>query len=90
MFLILEVKTNFNKIGIEILTICLFAWYADLWPSQHLSSAVSYPIHTVPGQASWAVNQYYVAIRSPVTDNCPAWISGRERKDVKMISWPNL
>ena len=24
----------------------------------------------------------------PVTDNCPTWISGRERMAVEMISWP--
>ena len=25
---------------------------------------------------------------SPVTDNCPSWISGRERMAVEIISWP--
>ena len=25
---------------------------------------------------------------SPVTDNCPTWISGRERMAIEMISWP--
>ena len=30
-----------------------------------------------PGQASWAVYQYLVPSLSPVTDNCPSWISGR-------------
>ena len=27
-------------------------------------------------------------ILSPVTDNCPSWISGRERMAVEIISWP--
>ena len=29
-------------------------------------------------------------ILSPVTDNCPSWISGRERKVIEIFSWPNL
>ena len=29
-------------------------------------------------------------ILSPVTDNCPSWISGRERMVVEMFLWPNL
>ena len=32
--------------------------------------------------------QYLVHILSPVTDNCPSWISGRERMAVEIISWP--
>ena len=27
---------------------------------------------------------------SPVTDNCPSWISGRVRMVVEIFSWPNL
>ena len=42
----------------------------------------------VPGQASKAVYQYLVHILSPVTDNCPSWISGRERMAVEIISRP--
>ena len=34
------------------------------------------------------VNQYLVHILSPVTDNCPTWISGRERMATEMVSWP--
>ena len=30
-----------------------------------------------------------VHILSPVTDNCPPWISGRERLAVEITSWPN-
>ena len=29
-------------------------------------------------------------ILSPVTDNCPSWISRRERMAVEIFSWPNL
>ena len=39
---------------------------------QVISGAVSYSIHTVPGQASMAVYQFVVHILSPVTDNCPS------------------
>ena len=51
---------------------------------------VSYPNHTIPGQASQTVNQYLVHILSPVTDNCSSWISGRGRMAVEMFSWPSL
>ena len=34
--------------------------------------------------------QYLVPILSPVTDNCPSWISGRMRMVVEFFSWPNL
>ena len=29
-----------------------------------------------------------LSILTPVTDNCPSWISGRERIAVQIISWP--
>ena len=50
---------------------------------------VSWPNHTFPVQAYnyQAVNQYSVPILSPVTDNCPSWISRRERMTVEKISW---
>ena len=57
---------------------------------QHISGVVSYPNHTVPGQASYAVYQYLVHILSPVTDNCSSWISGRGRIAVEIFSWPSL
>ena len=41
---------------------------------QVISGMVSYPIHTVPGQASYAVYQHLVHILSPVTDNCPSHV----------------
>ena len=31
-----------------------------------------------------------VHIRLPETDNCPSWISGRERMTIENISWSNL
>ena len=48
-----------------------------------ISSWVSLLIHIVPEQASYAVYQYLVHILSPLTDNCPSRISGKE----KMISY---
>ena len=47
--------------------------------------------HFGPGQltyphCSWAG---LVHILSPVTGNYPSWISGRERKALEIISWPN-
>ena len=53
-----------------------------------ISGAVSYPNHTVPGQASLAVYQYLVHILSPVIDNCSSWISGRER--MAKSPWKNV
>ena len=32
--------------------------------------------------------QYLVHILLPVTDNCPSWISGREKMALEIISWP--
>lgn len=55
-----------------------------------ISSEVSYPSYTVPGQASEAVYQYLVPILSPLTDNCLSWISRRMRMVVEIVSWPNL
>ena len=37
---------------------------------------------------AWLVNQYLAHILSPVTDNCPAWISSSWRMAIEMISWP--
>ena len=51
-----------------------------LWPSQPngvMSSVVNLPNHTFTGQH----------IFLPETDNCPSWISGRERMTVENISW---
>ena len=57
-------------------------------PSTHLGH-FGCGMHTVPGQASYAVYQYLVHILLPVVHNCPSWISGRERMVVEIISLPN-
>ena len=73
-------------------------WYRDfcvcvevLRPSQLngvMSSAVSLPNHTFTGQALSSKRlTSIVHILSPETDNCPSWISGRERMTVENISW---
>ena len=57
-------------------------------PNGVMSSAVSLPNHTFTGQAwssKWLTS--IVHILSPETDNCPSWISGRERMTVEIISW---
>ena len=70
---------------------CLFVCVEVLRPSQPsgvMSSAVSLPNHTFTGQAQsskWLTS--IVHILSPETDNCPSWISGRERMAVENISW---
>ena len=51
---------------------------------------VSWPSHTLPEQASWAVYQYLEPSLSPVTDNCPSWITGRVENGHILFSWPNL
>ena len=53
-----------------------------------MSSAVSLPNHTFTGQAKASKRlTSIVHILSPETDNCPSWISGRERMTVENISW---
>ena len=44
------------------------------------------PANTVKVMLSWSVHQYLCTL-SPVTDNCPSWISGRERMTVENILW---
>ena len=57
-------------------------------PNEVMSSAVSLPNHTFTGQAlSSKQLTSIVHILSPETDNCPSWISGRERMTVENISW---
>ena len=56
-------------------------------PNGVMSSAVSLP-HTFTGQALSSKRlTSIVHILSPETDNCPSWISGRERMTVENISW---
>ena len=46
------------------------------------------PNHTFTGHALSSKRLTSIAhILSPETDNCPSWISGRERMTVKNISW---
>ena len=57
-------------------------------PNGVMSSAVSLPNHTFTGQALSSKRlTSIVHIPSPETDNCPSWISGRERMTVENISW---
>ena len=77
----------------HIMKTCLynFVCVEVLRPSQPngvMSSAVSLPNHTFTGQA-WSSKRLtsIVHILSPETDNCPSWISGRERMTVENISW---
>ena len=57
-------------------------------PNVVMSSAVSLPNHTFTGQALPSKRlTSIVHIPSPETDNCPSWISGRERMTVENISW---
>ena len=62
-----------------------------LWPSQPngvMSNVVSLPNHTLTGQAKSSKRlTSIVHILSPETDNCPSWISRRERMIVENISW---
>ena len=69
----------------------LFVCVEVLRPSQPngvMSSAVSLPNHTFTGQAQSSKRlTSTVHILTPETDNCPSWISGRERMTVENISW---
>ena len=72
-------------------TLPIFVCVEVLRPSQPnrvMSSAVSLPNHTFTGQALSSKRlTSIVHILSPETDNCPSWISGRERMTVENISW---
>ena len=50
-------------------------------PNGVMPSEISLPKHTFKRLTS------IVHILSPETDNCPSWISGRERMTVENISW---
>ena len=73
-----------------ILLVNLFVCVEVLRPSQPngvMSSAVSLPNHMFTGQAVSSKRlSSIVHIPSPETDNCPSWISGRERMTVENIS----
>ena len=56
-------------------------------PNGVMSCTVSLPNHTFTGQA-WSSKRLtsIVHILSPETDNCPSWISGKERMTIENIS----
>ena len=57
-------------------------------PNGVMSSVVILPNYTFTGQtksSKWLTS--IVHILSPENDNCPSWISGRERMTVQNISW---
>ena len=69
----------------------MFVCVKVLWtslPNWVMSSTVSLLTHNSTGQA-WSSKQLTstVHILSPETDNCPSWISRRERMTVENISW---
>ena len=72
---------------VSLSVIDLFVCVEVLPPSQPnrvMSSAVSLPNHNFIGQAeSFKRLTSIVHILSPETDNCPSWISGRERMTVE-------
>ena len=70
--------------------LCLFVlrFYGPFNPNGVMSSAVSLPNHMFTGQAKSSKQlTSIVHILSPETDNCPSWISGRERMTIENISW---
>ena len=67
---------------------CLCWGFRPSQPNGVMSSVVSLPNHTFTGQALSSKRlTSIVHILSPETDNCPSWISGRERMTVENISW---
>ena len=75
-----------------------FVWYTIcvevLWPSQPnrvMSSAASSPNITFTGQAyssMWLSSIVHILLQE--IDNCPSWISGRERMTIENILWSSL
>ena len=55
-----KLSRSMTKAG-KRMFVCLFVWFVILGSSQHIkvmSSAISYPVHTIPWQAPLGVNQY--------------------------------
>ena len=75
---------------VESISSPLFVCVEVLRPSQPnevMSSTVSLPNHTFTGQALSSKRLTSIMhIPSQETDNCPSWISGRERMTVENIS----
>ena len=86
-----HLKNNDSTVSIWNNCASLIVCVEVLRPSQPngvMSSAVSLPNHTFTGQALSSKRlTSIVHILSPETDNCPSWISGRERMTVENISW---
>ena len=60
-------------------------------PNGVMPSAVSLPNHTFTRQAQSSKRlTSTVHILLPETDNCPSWISGRERMTTENFSWSNF
>ena len=82
-----QITYSFVKCGCSVYWVCVEV----LRPSQPkgvMSSAVSLPNYTFTGQALSSKRlTSIVHILSPETDNCPSWISGRERLTVENSSW---
>ena len=71
----------------QILCLFVLQFYGPVNPMGSCR-ARSVPNHTFTGQA-WSSKRLtsIVHILSPETDNCPSWISRRERMTVENISW---
>ena len=80
-----------KKHQVHFVTRPWFVYVEVLRPSQPngvMSSPASLPNHTFTGQAYSSKRlTNIVHILLPETDNCPSWISGRERMTVENISW---
>ena len=88
---ILKSFSCWQKIMFDTSCCLLFVCVEILRPSQPngvMSSMVSLPNHMFTGQAS-SSKRFTSTVHSllPETDNCPSWISRRERTTVENISW---
>ena len=81
-------KNTISLNSAEIIIVCLCWAFTARQPSGVMLSAVSLPNQEFTGQA-WSSKRLtsIVHILSPETDNCPSWISWRERMTVENISW---
>ena len=81
----------FNNKDIRVKNFCLcwgFTAQSTQWG--HVERG-QFTYHTFTGQAQSSKRlTSNVHILLPETDNCPSWISGRERMTVENISWSNL
>ena len=61
----------------DIQKICSFVSFVVLWPSRHMSSAASCPIHTVPKRLTSTTCKYFRQLRSALLESAV----GREWMD---------